>query len=161
VQEVVEIYNNTPHNNLVLASIEVPLTPAQVESNQDLEGLFIRENQQRLDVVKEMQKEAGLFNFKKGNILMVHLDYSKTPLSFMKVRRNFNHLAEFLEYESGNVKCRLRNNIEFSNAKNDWFDDRGTEINEKTKIVTIPIYYCKLVSFDLKSLPEKYKDYFF
>jgi hypothetical protein len=48
-----------------------------------------------------------MFSFKRGNILMIHLDLSKTAFSYMKRRRLFNELAEFIEYRNGNLVCKL------------------------------------------------------
>jgi hypothetical protein len=98
---------------------------------------------------------------------MVHLDYNRTPLRFNKNRRTFNHLAEFIEYEHGNAKVRLLKNIEFNDSvaaafggENTIKVDDGIDFKPKNRIVTIPIYYTKLVSKNLKELPEEYRDYF-
>jgi hypothetical protein len=158
--KVVYIYNNTPHDSLKTETIKTPLTPAQVEANHDLENLFIRENQKRLETVRQMQEEEDLFNFTKGNIIMVHLDYSRTPLTFMKVRRNFQCLAEFLSYEHGNVRCRLLGNVA-SVASTNAEQDKSNTFDPKSKVIIVPIYYRKFVSANLKSLPERFKNYFF
>jgi hypothetical protein len=158
IAKVADIYN-TPHDALKTEAIKTPLTPAQVEANHDLENLFIRENQKRLETVKRMQEEEDLFRFVKGNIIMVHLNQERTTLTFMKVRRNFQYLAEFLSYEHGNVRCRLLGNV--SAIVNAGETDKSNTFDPKSKVIIVPIYYCKFVSTNLKSLPETFKNYFF
>jgi hypothetical protein len=134
----------------------------QVNSDQDLEGIFIRMNSERLSTVKAMQNKGGLLNFRKGNILLVHIDYSRTPVMFAKSRRIFNHLAEFIEYVHGNVKCRLLGLFDFNKKyKNERFDDRGHDFIPKNKELLVPIYCCKFVSNSIKEIPLPYKEYFY
>jgi hypothetical protein len=124
-----------------------------------VENLFIRENQKRLETVKQMQVEEGLFSFIRGNIIMVHVDYSRTPMVFMKVRRNFQYLAEFLSYKHGSVRCRLFGNVEFTNVKDT--NDKSNALDPKSKVIIVPIYYCKFMSTNLKALPGRFKNHFF
>jgi hypothetical protein len=171
INKIVAIYNKTPHSSLKLPTRKIPFTPEEVNENRDLEGIFIRMNQQRLNDLKKLQSEEHLLDYRKGNILMIHLDYNRTPLRFNKNRRTFNHLAEFIEYEHGNAKVRLLKNIEFNKQslgfsllkhdENTIKVDDGIDFKPKSRIVTIPVYYTKLVSKNLKELPESFKEYFF
>jgi hypothetical protein len=80
-------------------------TPFQVQFTRDLERYFIKENEYRLQDINERQEEAGLRDYKPGNILLIHLDFAKTGSKFTKKRRTFNKLAKFIYYDFGNVKC--------------------------------------------------------
>jgi hypothetical protein len=93
VQSAVQYYNITPHRALYLNRL---FTPQEVENDKDLEGLFIRKNKEKLEKIKTHQGLNGLFNYKPGNVLLVHLDFSRTAYKFMKKRRIFNALAIFL-----------------------------------------------------------------
>jgi hypothetical protein len=170
ITNIKNIYNNTPHNSLIFdktnpTGVALPrtaiFTPNQVESNKDLEGIFIRENKNKLDDIKQLQDSNGLFDFKSGNILLVHLDYSKTPMRFNKIRRKFNALAYFLEYTNGNVKCRLLKPFELTESitKEDK-NDKSIDFDAKDRIITVPIYYCKKVGNSIIDLPQNYKTYF-
>ncbi|KAA6394724.1 MAG: hypothetical protein EZS28_009749 [Streblomastix strix] len=72
--------------------------------NGDLEGKFIRLKQQQLELQLIKQQREQLFDFKSGNILMVHVDYSRTGIRFQIQRRQFNELATFITYNNGNVE---------------------------------------------------------
>jgi hypothetical protein len=82
-------------------------SPFDVENNKDLEGIFIRKNKRICEEIEKLQKRKGLYMYKKGNVLMVHLDFSRTIHKFMKVRRKFNALAIFERYVHGNVQCKV------------------------------------------------------
>jgi hypothetical protein len=71
-----------------------------------LEEFFIRANFKKLEEVKKMQTQAGFFMFKKGNVLLIHLDESKTN-PFADKRRNFNKIVYFDMYVNGNILCYL------------------------------------------------------
>jgi hypothetical protein len=162
IQRVVDFYNKAPHNSLRYNN--TLYTPEQVENSKDLEGLFIRKNKQLLDVVIQQQKKAGLFDYKTGNILLVHLDLSRTPLMFQKVRRTFNNLAEFVKYDHGNVRVKIINADDFDKQTvgeiNKNFDPRSQTFNIK-KTVVLPIYYTKYVCDSIGNLPAVYRNYFF
>jgi hypothetical protein len=61
----------------------------------------------RAEEVKEMQSAEGLFLYEPGDILLIHLDFSKIQEKLNKTRRTFNRLAQFLAYDHGNVVCRI------------------------------------------------------
>ncbi|KAA6356807.1 MAG: hypothetical protein EZS28_047666, partial [Streblomastix strix] len=98
MQQMVEIYNKTPH----LAFMN-RFTPKQVQYNREIEGKFIRQKQAQLEQVMIRQQHENLLNFKSGNILMIHADYARLPIRFQKQRRQFNELATFISYKNGNV----------------------------------------------------------
>jgi hypothetical protein len=139
VQKAVDEYNHTKHSAFLNK-----FTPYEVQFNRDLEEYFIREHIEDSEKITEKQSIAGLFNYKRGNIILVHLDLSKTSQMFKKQRRAFNKLAEFQSYEHGNVKCIL---IKFE--KNNYYMDSDE--------IIIPIYYTKFVSKDLDTIPNEYK----
>ncbi|KAA6394595.1 MAG: hypothetical protein EZS28_009878 [Streblomastix strix] len=98
IQQMVEIYNKTPH----LAFMNM-FTPKQVQYNRELEDKFMRQKQAQLEYVMIRQQQENLLNFKSGNILMIHADFSRLPIRFQKQRRQFNELATFINYKNGNV----------------------------------------------------------
>ncbi|KAA6356496.1 MAG: hypothetical protein EZS28_047977, partial [Streblomastix strix] len=70
MQQMVELYNDTPHG-----AFDNQFTPKQVNSQQQLEAYFIRKNDKKLREEKQIQQEEGLTKYKPGNILMIHVDY--------------------------------------------------------------------------------------
>jgi hypothetical protein len=62
-----------------------------------------------------------------------------------KIRRTFNQLGSFLEYERGNVMCNLLT----------WMDD-GT-IGLWRPPISIPIYFTKFLADNWESIPREYK----
>jgi hypothetical protein len=50
----------------------------------------MKENEYKLEKINKKQKEMGLREYEPGNILLIHLDFSKTSSRFTKKRRNFN-----------------------------------------------------------------------
>jgi hypothetical protein len=156
VSKIVDIYNKTPHRSLKIG--DRYFAPEQVQNNHDLEGFLIRQDQEQLEKVKQEQDIQGLFNYKPGNVLLVHLDYSRTPYSFTKSRRTFNAIAQFLNYEHGNVRVKILNPFNL-------IDDTVTkaETNERfnvKKSVVIPIYYSKFLSTSVRNIPGQYRNYF-
>jgi hypothetical protein len=105
VRRVVDWYYKTPHRSLTIG--RAIFTPEEVENNKDLEGVLIRRNILKSNYIRRKQIKEGLFDYKKGNIIMVHLDFSRTPWKFMKVRRRFNALAVFIRYTHGDVECKV------------------------------------------------------
>jgi hypothetical protein len=138
MQNVVEIYNNTPHS-----AFDNKFTPLQVQKNADLEEYYIRENLSRLDEATMLQREAGFFNYKPGNMLLIHIPKAKTDKKFEKKRRAFSEVAMFAEYEHGNVNCyrMIRNGAYF----------------EPSTLITLPTYYTKYVAASLEELPRRYR----
>jgi hypothetical protein len=112
-------------------------TPFQVQFTRDLERYFMKENEYKLETIKKKQNELGLRDYEPGNILLLHLDFSKTSNRFTKKHRNLSKLARFIFYEFGNVKC-YGYNIE--------------------KHITIPIYYTKYIAENEDKIQENYKE---
>jgi hypothetical protein len=145
MNQVVDIYNTRPHS-----AFDHKFSPLQVQRNPDLEEYYIRENMERLQEVKEMQREAGFLNYKPGNVLLIHLDKSKTRDMFDKKRRAFNEVAIFVGYQNGNVVCdRLTRHEGRIVRKPQNYTAKGR--------VMIPIYYTKLVAPNIEQLGERFK----
>ncbi|KAA6366285.1 MAG: hypothetical protein EZS28_038188 [Streblomastix strix] len=141
MQQMVDIYNDTPHT-----AFDNKFTPKQVNSLQELEGYFIRKNDKKLREVKQDQQDQGFTKYLPGNILMIHVDYLRTMHRYMKQRRNFNELAKFIKYDNGNVECLLLKPF--------------TDLD----VITVPIYYTKFVCENEQQLNspqfKKFKDQF-
>jgi hypothetical protein len=136
----IEEYNNTKHS-----AFGKRYTPNEVQNNPDLEEVFIRDNMYRLEEVKKLQRDAGFFNYKPENILLVSIDYSKRDEKMLKKRRLFNRIALFKRYENGNVMCEEIN---------------GIHPLSLLKTFVIPIQFTKLISQDIDTLPKKYFNFF-
>ena len=143
VQKLVEYYNNTPHNGLPTNGLGVHYTPSEMMSDPDLEWQYIRNMDRKLKNVQKTLSKAGYDNYKRGNILLLHLDKGKTRLSFMKVRRNFDELGEFIKYDNGSVMCKWLSSFK----------------KNETPIIRVPIFYTKKVANSIEELPEKYKQF--
>jgi hypothetical protein len=133
--QLVDDYNHTPHSTFYHV-----FTPFQVQFIRDLERYFMKENEYKLETINKKQDKLGLRDYKPGNILLIHLDFSKTSSRFTKKRRNFNKLARFISYEFGNGKCNVFN------------------IEKHINPITIPIYYTKYIAENEDSIPENYKE---
>ncbi|KAA6354810.1 MAG: hypothetical protein EZS28_049663, partial [Streblomastix strix] len=118
LQQVVDEYNNTKRS-----AFKQKFSRKQVNENEDLEGIYIRQKIKELADAKELQYKDNLQDLKKGNIITIHLDLKKTANGFEKQRRQFNEIATFIKFEHGNVICELLK------PYND------------IKIVEVPIYY--------------------
>jgi hypothetical protein len=138
VGHLVDLYNETPHS-----AYFGKFSPAEVQNNPEIEGAYIRYQNENLQLIKQKEKEAGLTTFKPGNILLVYIPKEKTPQQFDKRRRNFSDLAVFIEYLNGNVRCELLDKYLFKNP-----------------IIQLPVYFTKFVCEDIYQLPPKYKDTF-
>ena len=94
----------------------------------------------RMQEIKEKQRLKGLLSYRKGNIILIHLDYGKTKQKFNKQRRVFNKIAEFMAYNNGNEVCKV---MEFGG-----------------EVVTVPIMYTKFIANNYDELDDSYKAYF-
>ena len=168
IQQTVEWYNNTPHASLRLLnplytsfdeetdeyldkrqSKYIYLTPQQMQDDRDLEWQYIRAKSMQLKEIQQKQRFKGLLSYKPKNIILIHTDYGKTEKKHEKRRRVFNELAEFICYESGNVKCKLLNPLRQTNKT----------LKNKT-IITVPIMYTKYVCSSIDALNDDYKVFF-
>lgn len=141
IAKVVEEYNNTPHS-----AFNHEFTPFQVQSDQEIEEYYIRQQMKRLDEVKKLQEKNEFFNYKPGNVLLIHLSFAKTKDKLRKRRRVFNRLAIFDSYVNGNVRCSVLERNE---------DGEIDYVNYER--IVIPIFYTKFLCEDEKRIPEKYK----
>jgi hypothetical protein len=156
VQTVVDIYNETPHIALKIGKAIFP--PEEVQKNPGLEGVLIRQNQDKTKMVQDIQAEKGLHSYEKGNVLLVHLDLSRTPQRFMKKRRNYNALALFHSYYHGNVACQVISSMTISEEGKDP-DDESIDYN-LGKLIIVPIFYTKLIAKNVSLIPHRFKSYF-
>ncbi len=122
IQHVVSCYNSNHHRM-------INTTPIDMHTNIDLEWKYIREMTEELNDVKRLQIDAGLHSFKPGDILMLHLDNSKTADKFAKRRRNFMHYGKFIKYQNGNVVVKV---LGLTPESND---------NPNGRPIEIPIFY--------------------
>jgi hypothetical protein len=97
VEVAVLAYNNNPHS-----AFDYEFSLSEVQSNIELEKYYIRENLFKLEEIKQKQIETGFFDYKPGNILLIHLDESKRN-AFAEKRRKFNKVVYFRNYVNGNV----------------------------------------------------------
>ena len=103
IQQLVYYYNFTTHR-------VIKMKPIDLHSDIDKEWAYIREKTEELNDVKMKQINAGMFNYKPGDRLRVHLDYSKTSESFAKRRRQFDRIGTFICYVGGNCRVKLGQN---------------------------------------------------
>ncbi len=104
IQQLVGYYNHTWHRT-------IKMTPHEMHSDLDLEWAYIRKMIEKLNDVKRKQQHDGLYSYREGDRLMIHLDYGKTNLSFEKRRRRFDVTATFIRYQNGNAFVHANNPI--------------------------------------------------
>jgi hypothetical protein len=138
VSEAVDEYNHRPHQ-----AFNYEFTPAEVQSHKALEECFIRDNIVRAQEMHKKQETSGFLMYRPGNILLVHIDMTKTGIPRATKRRaTFNRFAEFIGYERGNVCCKV---LEKQIAE-------GVSIFWKSQII-LPIYYTKYVCENRAKIP--------
>jgi hypothetical protein len=98
MSKVVQIYNNTVHS-----AFKNKYTPTEVQDDFRLECEYIKECEGELKKVDELRTIKGFNTYEPGTILLVRIPLKKTPYSMQKRRRNFDELATFVKYESGNA----------------------------------------------------------
>jgi hypothetical protein len=134
IQQIVQYYNHTYH-------IGIDCSPHEMMQNTDLEWQYIRACQERVRVVNDFYRRAGVSDYRRGNILVLHMDYSKTANRFAKQRRYWNEFGVFIAYEHGNVKVGIMN-------------------NNAMQAVTVPVYYTRKIARDTHDIqPEVLRDY--
>ena len=111
VQTIVDYYNNQKHR-----MIKCP--PAVMMEDPTGEWNYIARCQRELEATNERLKEKGILDYKYGDILMLHIDESKTKDKYKKKNRVFHKFGKFIKYHNGAV-----------------------HVNTKEKIYTLP-YYC-------------------
>ena len=174
MQQMVKYYNNTPHRSLKFRNYNIDdttdndkrkwiyYTPYQVYTNSDLEWRYIRMMMNKLLDIKKQQKSKGLLSYKPGNIILIHLDKGKTQKKHEKRRRVFNEIAEFINYDNGNVRCRiLKRYYQLINIdKKNKLYVIDTSYKDEKSIITVPIIYTKYVCSSYKQLSNEYIQYF-
>jgi hypothetical protein len=132
LSEFTEYYNNTPHkafNNLI--------TPKEMLLDNELEQRYIQLMDKRLEEINYLQRKEQLLSYRKGNILMIHIQPNR--IKMIKVRRRFEYLAEFIQYSHGNAVCRLLRPIYVGK-------------NKVYKIIEIPVWHTKYLCESLENL---------
>jgi hypothetical protein len=122
VQQVIDYYNTTYHKG-------IDCTPHEMMMNTELEWQYIRHCQEKLRQVNQFYESRNLLGYRRGNVIVVHLDYSKTSRKFEKQRRHWNQLGVFVAYEHGNVKCVV--------------------INQGVRAICVPVYYTRKIAEDI------------
>jgi hypothetical protein len=128
IYEAVDEYNTTYHKG-------IDTTPLNMLTNIDLEWEYIRWCNNKL--LRVLQNQAHLHQYKSGNILFIHLETIRTPKKFEKQRRYWNRLGRFHAYDHGNVRVTL--------------------IGYLPVVITIPIYFTKYLCDDINSIPDNVK----
>jgi hypothetical protein len=126
MQEVVDYLNNSVNRS-------TKLTPTEMETYPDLERSWIRHNQELNDDIVAKQRADGLWNYVRGDILLVYVAPT-TAEKFKKKRGLFNNLGEFRQYVNGNVELKL------------------LATNEK---IVVPIYFTKFCAKNINSVPNE------
>ena len=139
LNQIINYYNNTYHK-------AIKCTPSEMMENEDIEWKYIRQKHRELMNALDKQKELGLLSYKKGCVLLIHLNLAKTADRDEKRRKRFDRLGIFEKYENGNVKVKLLRPVLIA----------GKYVN----VVTVPIYFTRFISDDLETLPVKYKNNF-
>ena len=108
-------------------------TPREVQKSREVEGIFIRYKREKLKQQRKKQQKEQFWIYEPGDILLVHVDESKTPFRFSRPQRQYNYLAEYKYYRHGNVVCKLLG--------------RGNG-----RMVEIPIYYTRFYAKDIDEI---------
>jgi hypothetical protein len=134
---VIDTYNNTVHS-----AFKSKYTPYELQTNPELEDLYIEASKIKLNVIDELRLYDGLLTYEPGAILLIHIPIEKTQYAMRKRRRNFDELGRFVEYRDGNAVIDLLNPY------------------PKLKRVIIPVYYTKYLAKDIDELKLKYSNQF-
>lgn len=138
-EQIVNYYNNTPHNGLHTNKEGRHYTPAEVQNDIDLEWEYIRSKDRELAEVAEQFSERGLDRYRPGNVLAIYMDRSKTKERFRKRRRNLEDIGIFIEYHNGNPYVYVLT---------------------KQKYSEVPLFYTVKLADSLETLEQKYIDYY-
>jgi hypothetical protein len=126
-QQIVFYYNNTYHR-------AIDCTPQEMMDNPEIEDQYIRWCIEKLNRIREKTYRQGLYSYKEGNILLLHLDAGKTPEKYKKIRSYWNGIGVFRGYASQSaVVVQLLDSVTGKN-------------------VSVPVYYTKLLARNLEEL---------
>ena len=142
VQQLVDFYNNTPHNGLPKDKDGIHYTPYEAQNNPDIEWQFIRAMDRKLRDVQKRLHDYGYDKYKKGNILIMHVPKQKTSLAMKKRRRNFDELGMFIKYDKGSVMVK-------------WLTNKN-----QAAPIRVPIFYTKKIANSMDKIPDRYKKFF-
>ena len=142
-EQLVDYYNNTPHSSLPTHEVNgktIHYTPAEMQSDVDLEWQYIRKKIRDLQDVVTKQRSHNLDDYQQENILLLYMDEGKTSRRFEKRRRNFQDLGAFIKYTNGNcyVYC----------------------ITKPVGFIEVPIFYTKRVAKNIDDLSPGLCKYF-
>ena len=113
-----------------------------MQNNIDLEYQYIRWCNNKLHKVLLLQDLYKMNRYEPGNILLVHVDKSKTSNLFEKRRTYYDRLGEFLEYINGNVRVRLLTPVLIG--------------KKPVSDIVLPIFHTMLLAKNKSSIPEQY-----
>ena len=138
VQRIVFLYNNSPHNSLLVNDQKRHYTPAEMQRDINLEWEYIRAKDKELRQV--YKKLKAFHSYKPGNVLLLHLNWKKTQKRFQKRRMNFENIGIFKEYVNGNALVYVM---------------------KLNKTVEVPLFFTEKVAENIFS-PEctRYKQYY-
>ena len=140
VKQLVDYYNKTPHNGLLVNKEEDRhYTPLEMQNNVDLEWEYIRSKDRQLADIVRQQKLQGLTNYQIGNIILMYIDRAKTAEKFKKRRRNFEDVGAFIEYRNGNVYAY---------------------VITQNRYAEIPIFYTKKIAESIDTCSKALLSYF-
>jgi hypothetical protein len=141
VKQIIEYYNNTYH-------LGIDCTPVEMMMNPEIEWQYIRYCEDKVITVKEYQRSAGLAKCKAGNVLLIHLEKSKTSEKFEKQRRYWNTVGIFLDYSNGNVRVLIM--VRVPKQK------RSGEVHyvNEPEAVIVPIYFTRLVAESFETMKQ-------
>ena len=139
VQHIVNFYNKTPHTGLLKKDEDLYYTPIEMQNNPDLEWEYIRSKDRELTKTLKQIKGAGYFEYKRGDILRIHLDYAKTPKKLRKRRMVYQHIGIFDSYVNGNVRAFILGDNQFCE---------------------VPIFYTQKIGSSLSDVPDAYRFYY-
>ena len=146
MNQLVDYYNNTKHMSLKLRDPTFNkkwnyYTPAEMMNNIDLEWAYIRKMDRKyLKVCEEINKCC---DYEPGNVLLIHLNLSKTPAKHEKQRRKFSNLAIFKEFRNGNAIVDLLRPYKFMK-----------------EYIEIPLMHTRYLCENVDAIPDKYIKYF-
>ena len=146
MSQLVNYYNNTKHVSLKLRDPTFNkkwnyYTPAEMQNNIDLEWSYIRKMDRKyLKVINEINKYC---DYKPGNVLLIHLNLSKTSAKHEKQRRKFSNLAIFKEFKNGNAIVDLLRPYSFMKS-----------------YIEIPLMNTRYLCENVDKIPDNYIKYF-
>ena len=146
MSQLVDYYNNTKHVSLKLRDPTFNkkwnyYTPAEMQNDINLEWSYIRKMDRKyLKVINEINKYC---DYEPGNVLLIHLNLSKTEAKHEKQRRKFSNLAIFKEFRNGNAIVDLLRPYSFIKS-----------------YIEIPLMHTRYLCESVDKIPDNYIRYF-